>query len=127
MARRRQLKAVAAVPAPPEEPSATVPPSGLSDAAKAWWLATIEEYELEAHHVRLLSEAAWAWDRCQQARALVDSEGLTVIDRFGQQRPHPAIAIERDARTAYARVMRELDLDGAREPDVRPPRASRNR
>jgi len=99
----------------------------LSDAAQSWWRDTVGEYELDAHHLRTLSEAAWSWDRAQQARALVDAEGLTVRDRFGQAKPHPAVAIERDSRSAYLRAMRELDLDGAPEPDVRPPRASRNR
>jgi phage terminase small subunit len=125
--RKRTLKAVAAVPAPPEAPSPTDPPSGLSKAAKAWWREEVEQYELEAHHLRLLSEAAWAWDRCQSARALVDAEGMVVRDRFGQSKPHPATAIERDARAAYTRIMRELDLDGATSPESRPPRASRNR
>jgi phage terminase small subunit len=125
----RNLRAVKAPPppAPPETPSATEPPSDLSDAAKAWWRAEAGEYELEAHHLRLLSEAARAWDRCQQARAIIDAEGIVVRDRFGQAKPHPATAIERDARAAYMRAMRELDLDGAPEPDPRPARLGRSR
>jgi hypothetical protein len=34
-------------------------------------------------------------------------------------RAHPAVAIERDARTGFARIIRELDLD------VQPPSARR--
>jgi phage terminase small subunit len=127
MTRRPQLKAIGATPAPPEAPSATDPPSGLSDAAKAWWRETVAEYELEAHHLRLLTEAAWSWDRAQQARALVDAEGMVLRDRFGQAKAHPAVAIERDSRAAYLRACRELDLDGAQQPESRPPRPSRNR
>jgi phage terminase small subunit len=122
-----ELPEVAAAPAQPEVPSMTDPPSTLSDAAKAWWKMTIEDYELEPHHVRLLSEAAHLWDRAAQARMLVDHDGLVVRDRFGQSKPHPAVAIERDARNVFVRIMRELDLDGVPEPESRPPRASRNR
>jgi len=96
-----------------EEPSATLPPLGLSAAARAWWLATVEKYELAPHHVRTLSEAASAWDRCQQARGLVNQHGLVVQDLSGQLRPHPAAAIEHDSRMAYLRAMRHLDLETA--------------
>ena len=105
----------------------TDPPSTLSPAAQSWWKATTDEYELEPHHVRLLSEAAFAWDRAQQARALVEAEGIVVRDRFNQAKPHPGVAIERDARTLYARLCRELDLDSVAEPDARPTRLPRNR
>jgi phage terminase small subunit len=87
----------------------------------------VEEYELEPHHIRLLSEAAHAWDRAQQARALVDHDGLVVRDRFGQAKAHPAVAIERDSRSLYVRICRELDLDNVAEVESRPPRAARNR
>lgn len=96
-----------------EEPSATLPPLGLSEAASAWWLATVEKYELAAHQVRTLSEAACAWDRCQQARGLVNQQGLVVRDTSGQIRPHPAVAIEHDSRLLYLRAMRHLDLETA--------------
>jgi Phage terminase, small subunit len=104
---------VSDAPPAPEEPSATLPPAGLSRAARAWWLATVEQFELEPHHVRTLSEAACAWDRCQQARALVTDQGLVVQDPSGQLRPHPAVAIEHDSRIAYLRAMHQLDLDRA--------------
>ena len=52
-----------------------------------------------------------AWDRAQAARAQVDAEGLTLLGQGGVSRAHPCIAIERDARLAVARLVRELDLD----------------
>jgi phage terminase small subunit len=56
-----------------------------------------------------------AWDRAQGAREQLEREGLTV-PTGGGIRPHPCIAIERDARLAVARLVRELDLDA--EPPV---------
>jgi hypothetical protein len=47
----------------------------------------------------------------QEARALIDRDGICVLCREGGLRPHPAIQIERDSRIAFARLIRELDLD----------------
>jgi phage terminase small subunit len=66
---------------------------------------------LEEHHVRLLTLAATAWDRAAAAREVIDREGAVYVDRFGQPKARPEIAIERDAVTALARLVRELDLD----------------
>ena len=63
------------------------------------------------HHLRLLQLACEAWDRAQAAREQLDRDGLTVPGREGGIRPHPCVAIERDARLAVARLVRELDLD----------------
>ena len=51
-----------------------------------------------------------SWDRICAARELLDREGLVVKGRQGQ-RPHPAVAIERDAKTTFAKLLRDLDLD----------------
>jgi hypothetical protein len=52
-------------------------------------------------------------------------DGLTVTGREGGIRAHPSIAVERDSRLAFARLVRELDLDtevpssGHRPPPLR--------
>jgi hypothetical protein len=85
----------------------------------------VEEFELEEHHVKLLTLAAEAWDRGQQARAVLDAEGISYVDRFGAPRSRPEVAVERDSRIAFARLLRELDLDVDTRPDPRPPRGGR--
>lgn len=42
---------------------------------------------------------------------VADREGPTFVDDRKNVRAHPAIAIERDARVGFARLVRELDLD----------------
>ena len=97
-------------------------PSHLASATKRWYRQVLDDYALEPHHLRLLTLAAEAWDRCGQARTVLAEQGIVVIDRNGQPKAHPAVAIERDSRIAFARLMRELDLDGEPGPDPRPPR-----
>jgi P27 family predicted phage terminase small subunit len=87
------------------------PPVHLSPSARQWWQTTVDAYVLQEHHLRLLQLACEAWDRSQQARVQLDHDGLTIPGREGGIRPHPCIAIERDARLAVARLVRELDLD----------------
>jgi hypothetical protein len=65
------------------------------------------EYDLEPHHVRLLLLACEAHDRCTSARQEIERYGLTYTDRNGLPRTRPEIAIERDARLAFARLLRE--------------------
>jgi phage terminase small subunit len=95
-------------PAPPVE--LPPPPEHLSAQMQQWWSAVVRDYDLEAHHLRLLEAAADAWDRMTAARALLLDEGLTVTGAQGPK-PHPAANIERDSRIAFARLVRELDLD----------------
>src|SRR5262249_14392744 len=103
-------------------------PSHLSPSAAQWWRTTVEAYVLQEHHLRLLQLACEAWHRAQEARAQLEDEGLTVSGAQGL-RPHPCVAIERDARLAVARLVRELDLDAEPPPPDRigPPAIFSNR
>ncbi len=98
------------------------PPRHLKPETARWWANVLSEFELEPHHIRLLTLAAEAWDRTQQARGILAKNGLTYEDRFSQPVARPEVAIERDSRTAFARLLRELDLDtGIPREASRPP------
>ena len=92
-------------------------PMHLQPETRKWVRQVSKEYVLEEHHLRLLVMAGEAWDRCEQAREILAEQGLTYEDRFGQPRSRPEVNVERDSRIAFARLIRELDLD------VEPPRA----
>lgn len=88
-------------------------PQHLKAPTRRWWEEVCAEWDLEPHHVRLLTLAGEAWDRCAQARELIAREGLTVPTREGGAKLHPACRVEDSARIAFARLVRELDLDVA--------------
>ncbi len=94
-------------------------PNGLSEASKRLWGHVLSTYELDEHHLRVLTVALEAWDRKEEARRTLKKEGLVFHDRFGAPRKHPAVSIEENARLAFLRCMRELDLDGEPEPTPR--------
>ena len=56
----------------------------------------------------------------QEARKLIEQEGLTFKDRFGQTKSYPAVEVERQSLLAFVRIRRELGLD-VEPPDSRPP------
>jgi hypothetical protein len=89
----------------------------------------VRDYELEEHHVRLLTAAAESWDRLQAAREKMAQAGIgmTYTDRWGQPKARPEIGIERDSRLAFARLLRELALDVSGPDDSRPPGISAGR
>jgi phage terminase small subunit len=105
------------------------PPLHLSSEAADWWRQTVSAYELEPHHLKLLEAAADSWDRLVAARAEVLANGITVEGVHGK-RQNPAVNIERDARLAFSRIVRELDLDEpmpAPSAYMRPPALRSNR
>ena len=55
--------------------------------------------------------AGEAWDRGTAARELLDREGVTFLDRFKRPKMRPEILIERDMKSLFAKLVRELDLD----------------
>jgi phage terminase small subunit len=120
-----ELRVCASVPGSNQNPTMShlEPPKHLKPTTADWWSSVCGDYELEAHHRRLLTLAAETWHRCQGAREALAEHGTVYTDRFGAPRARPEVAIERDSRTAFARLLRELSLDVEPPPEAsRPPR-----
>ena len=99
-----------------------LPPRHLKPLTRRWWAGVLADYELQPHHIKLLTMAGEAWDRCCAARAVIDQDGMTYVDRFGDPRARPEVKIENDNRISFCRIVRELDLDVAAPPAAsRPP------
>jgi phage terminase small subunit len=101
-------------------------PDHLRKETAEWWRLVVHNYFLEPHHLRLLTLAAEAWDRLTEARERIAADGPYLPDRFGILHSHPAVSVERDCRIAFARLLRELDLDSEPGPSPsRPPQIER--
>lgn len=87
------------------------PPEWVPAPEAEWWRAIVRDFELTDADLVTLEVAVGALVRWRQARELVDDQGLLVEGRYGL-RQNPAVGIERDARLAALRALRELDLDG---------------
>jgi P27 family predicted phage terminase small subunit len=99
------------------------PPRGLtSKAAKEFFCAVVQEYEMHPHHRKLLEQACFAWQRHAEALALVAAEGLVLTDtRNGRQYAHPAFNVQRDSAVLFSRLVREMGLDLIPAEAPRPP------
>lgn len=86
-------------------------PKHLSREAQALWDRLQSDFDLtDAAAKALLRQACESYDRAESARRIVRAEGMVIRDRFGQQRPHPMLNVERDARAAVVSAIRALRL-----------------
>ena len=109
---------------PMSKPS-TSPPPHLSARSKVFWRLMVNDYALDDPPAReLLMRCCDSMDRADSARTILSEEGLTVTDRYGQVKPHPAAGLELQSRTAVARLLRELRVLDPPE-EERPPRMGR--
>jgi phage terminase small subunit len=93
----------------------------LSKSAKAWWTSIETPWQLEAHNLEVLTLAAGCLDRITEARVALAKDGSITYDRHGMAKCHPSVLIERDQKSLFARLTRELNWSEPSE-DSRPPR-----
>lgn len=91
--------------------SVPTPPKHLSPEAVEVWGALCGGFELEDESLIVLATALEAFDRMRSAKARIDAEGLTTVDRHGQLKAHPAVQIEAMARRAFSQGLKSLGLD----------------
>ena len=90
------------------------PPGHMGKAGRRLWRRIMADYDVPESVLDLLEQCCGALDRAESCRERIDAEGLVVLDRFEQTRPHALLAAERDARSQFRMLYRELGLE---EPD----------
>jgi hypothetical protein len=89
----------------------SAPPPHLGEAGRGLWSSIQSSYEIsDPGGLVLLRTAAEASDRVASCRKMLDEQGEVIVIK-GVPRAHPAAAIERDARAALIRAIKELHLD----------------
>jgi hypothetical protein len=108
------------------------PPRGLSETAEGlwWWVlagegADHDGYELDAHELGLLREAARTLSRCDELAGVLEAEGLTTTGSKGQTVAHPALAEVRQQQLAYGRLVAQLRLPEGEDDDGKASRPQR--
>ena len=97
-------------------------PSHLESEGKKFWRQVLKDFDLrDAHHLKILENACQSLDRISEAQEQIKIDGAYFRDRFGQPREHPAHATERNNKTLFARLLRELSLDLNIPEENRPP------
>lgn len=84
------------------------PPQGLAASGIALWAATHAARFVTDTQAELLLLACKQADRAAEARLILSSETIVGLDRFGQEKPHPAVQIERMASLACAAIMEKV-------------------
>ncbi len=87
-------------------------PSDLSEESLQLWEILTTQYHIEDPGGQaILITALRAHDRARQAQALIQADGLVLVDRWNQKKIHPAAAVERDARSQFLMALKALGLD----------------
>lgn len=102
-----------------KKPALPKPPAHLSVEARKLWSALVLEYVIDdAGSLALLLAVCESRDRAESCRRAIATEGQTIVDRFGQRKPHPLLPVERDARSAMVTALKALRLPMAAEDET---------
>lgn len=87
-------------------PDVQKPPPHLSPEARKLYEGYVRGWAFDHAGRTVLMTALEAFDRMRGAQACIRKQGLMV-----KGRTHPAVLVERDARLAMLRALRQLGLD----------------
>ena len=87
-------------------------PGHLSEDSRRTWKELIENFDIsDPEGLDILRFGLEARDRATRAREEIDKQGMTVVDKWGQVKPHPLLTAERDARASYLAALKQLGLE----------------
>lgn len=92
--------------------TATLPkaPDHLSAKSRKLWDSVVERYDFEDEELATLTLALESLDVAATAKRRLKDDGQIVVDRFDQLKPHPAVAIHRDALATWRQLVTLLGI-----------------
>ena len=87
-------------------------PDYLAKPEQRIWADVFHDFDLTtkaAQHV--LTTALEAHQRARECREAIERDGMTVQGRDNQLKPHPLLAVERDARQSWLMGVRALGIE----------------
>jgi phage terminase small subunit len=92
------------------------PPADLSDRARELWNSAVPAHADGLCRQATVAEALRALNRADQARAIIDAEGMTfVTEGTGTVHVHPLVKVERESRQLFFRLWSGLGLNWRQE------------
>ena len=84
----------------------------LTTEAKKLKKELVAEYGIhDAAGVLLVRTVCECFDEMRRAQRVIATEGQLRENRFGEQKPHPAVSIVKDARAHMMLALKGLNLD----------------
>lgn len=98
-------------------------PPQVCRPAVNWQKQMVVEFEFaDPASLELLGAATIQLERMLNLRERIEADGEIVLDRFGCPRPHPAVAMERQASNLFRLLCRDLGVSVADDEIARIPR-----
>ena len=85
-------------------------PQGLGKQGADYWKRLHENFSFEATDEALVMSLCRLIDRLHDIAAIIEHDGVAVVDRFNQVVPHRLLEAERSTALAAGRLWRELGL-----------------
>ena len=99
-------------PDPVPAPTRRQPPAHLGETERRIWKRVLVDHQLSSDVAfAILTTSLEAHMRAREAREAITRDGMVVTGRDGQQKAHPLLATERDARAAWLQGLKMLELE----------------
>lgn len=97
-------------------------PEHFTDEGRDLWQSIFNEFDITAEALPVLKTAIEHYDRMNAAREVIAADGFITTDPSGRKRIHPAIQVEKEARSGFLQAWRLLGLNAEIPGEVgRPP------
>jgi phage terminase small subunit len=85
-------------------------PDFLKDSGRAWVKKVLKKYPFTGDELEALYQAGSCLDQIANARAEVEQNGVTVLDRYQTPKANPACAVLRDMQALFFRCCKDLGI-----------------